>query len=476
MSRKTLIHFRWISTQLRILLTSLLLTLVSGGWGFVPGNAGVRLVGFWLLLSTLDLHGVGSSFTLTRLLDRGMTSLGRSLLTLGVAAAAVAGALVGSWRALRPPAPGELDGASAVADYVGSLLATVPLAWLLTPAKWAVQPLLAPDLRSFLAALGPALLLYAAHYVWVLRSEVSFEEGSLAKAEKRAARLAALREGKFRFGSGQRKAGRAPFKLAATGRPEIAFLWKNLLASASYLQRPRAALIAAAVIFIGSTWLARLDATPLAFVITMLAAIGAGYTLVFGPMVARQDLRHDLPNADILKTYPLPGWQIVLGEILAPISVVTVLIWLQLLTAVLNFHPPPGEVATFPLGMRAAVGIGIGLMAPFVCAILVLVMNAAVLFFPAWVPQGGTRGGIDVMGQRIFFVAGMFLAMAAALLPAAMVAAAVFFVTLWMIGPIVAAGLAVIAVLVILGTEIAVAIFWLGRRFDSFDLSAELRP
>ena len=115
-------------------------------------------------------------------------------------------------------------------------------------------------------------------------------------------------------------------------------------------------------------------------------------------------------------------------------------------------------------------------MTPFVCAILVLVMNAAVLFFPAWVPQGGARTGIDVMGQRIFFVAGVFLAMAAALLPAALVAAVVFFVTLWIIGPIVAAGLAVIAVLVILCTEITVAIYWLGRRFDSFDLSAELKP
>ena len=119
------------------------------------------------------------------------------------------------------------------------------------------------------------------------------------------------------------------------------------MSSASYLQRPRAALIAAAVIFIGSTWLARLDATPLAFVIALLAAIGAGYTLVFGPMVARQDLRHDLPNTDILKTYPLPGWQIVLGEILAPIAVVTVLIWLQLFTAVLNFHPPPAKSRHF---------------------------------------------------------------------------------------------------------------------------------
>jgi hypothetical protein len=130
----------------------------------------------------------------------------------------------------------------------------------------------------------------------------------------------------------------------------------------------------------------------------------------------------------------------------------------------------------FTLGMRVAAGIGICLLTPFVCAILVLVMNAAVLLFPAWAPLGGARAGIDVMGQRIFFAAGLFLAMAAALLPAALVAAAVFFLTLWMIGPVVAAGLAVVAVLTVLGSEIAVAVFFLGKRFESFDLSAELKP
>ncbi|HLF13072.1 MAG TPA: putative ABC exporter domain-containing protein, partial [Gammaproteobacteria bacterium] len=75
--RRTLIHYRWINAQLRILFTSLILTLVSSGWSFVPGDAWIRLLGWWLLLSTVDLHGVGSSFAITRLLDRGVTSLHR---------------------------------------------------------------------------------------------------------------------------------------------------------------------------------------------------------------------------------------------------------------------------------------------------------------------------------------------------------------------------------------------------------------
>jgi hypothetical protein len=80
------------------------------------------------------------------------------------------------------------------------------------------------------------------------------------------------------------------------------------------------------------------------------------------------------------------------------------------------------------------------------------------------------------MGQSIFFFAGLVLAMVATLLPAALAAAAVFFLTLWVLGPVIAASLGGIAVLVVLGTEITVAILWLGKRFESFDLSAELRP
>lgn len=474
--RKTLIHFRWINTQLRILFTSLLLALFSASWSFVPGNAAVRIAGFWLLLSTLDLHAVGSSFALTRLLDRGMTSLRRSALTLAIAAAAVGAALLGSWRGLRPPAPGTLTDPLAVFDYVGSVLTTEPLAWLLAPARWAVQPLLSYDFHSFIVALGPALLLYAAHYVWVLRSEVSFEEASVARAEKRAARRdTILREGTVRFG-GERKARPGPFKLARAGRPEIAFLWKNLLASASYLQRPRIAIIAVAFIVIGSFWLRQLGIPPLPVVVGVVSLMCAGYTLVFGPMLARQDLRHDLPNADILKTYPLPGWQIVLGEVLAPIVVVTVLVWLQLLAAALNFEMSPRATA-LPLGTRTTVALGCAALVPFVTAIMVLVMNAAVLLFPAWVPQGAARArGIDVMGQRLFFVAGLFLTMTAALLPAAIVAGAVFFMTLWFVGPIAAGALGGLTALIALGTEIALVIAWLGQRFERFDLSAELKP
>ena len=473
--RKTLIHFRTINAQLRILFTSLLLALFSSRWNFVLGGAGIRILGWWLILATLDLHAVGSSFVITRLLDRGITSLRRQLLTVAVAALVVGVALAAAWRGLPAPRPEDFAGPPAVMRYLASLLTSGALSWLLLPATWVVRPILAADAREFFLSLGPALLIYALHYVWVLRTEVSFEEASIAKAEKRAARRSAMqRDGTVRLGRTQRKARRAPFKLKAGGRPEVAFLWKNLLASASYLT-PRTALIVAAVIAVGSNWMTRLDLGVLRTTIGTIALVGAGYTLVFGPLIARQDLRLDLPNTDMLKTYPLRGWQVVLGEVLAPVAIVSVLLWLLLLAAVLTLPPPPNAPLT--PGLRATAALAVALLLPFVCAIEVLVMNAAVVLFPAWLPQGPGRGsGIDVLGQRIFFLAGLFLATAGALLPAAIGAAAMFFATLWVVGPSIAAALGAAAALAVLCVEVGLGVVFIGRRFEDFDLSAELRP
>jgi hypothetical protein len=103
-------------------------------------------------------------------------------------------------------------------------------------------------------------------------------------------------------------------------------------------------------------------------------------------------------------------------------------------------------------------------------------LNAATVLFPAWVQMGGGRsGGIDVFGQRILFVGALFVVLALALLPAFIAAGVTFFVVQLLGGVVLATAAAVIMVLAILGTEIAVGTRWLGGRFERFDLSAELR-
>ncbi len=212
------------------------------------------------------------------------------------------------------------------------------LYWLTLPFKIVLGPLLAAGWLEFMRALGPALVLLVAHYIWVVRAETSFEEASIALAEKRTALIAAMKEGKYRLGTAKPKARHEPFRLASTGgRPELAFLWKNLLSTSAFF-RPRTFFVMAGVIVAGWAWLMLSPGHrgTLAIVAGM-SLVFAGYTLFFGPQVARQDLRSDLSHADILKSYPLRGWQILLGELLAPTAILTGLLWPTLLAAALTF-------------------------------------------------------------------------------------------------------------------------------------------
>ena len=257
LKRRTLIHYRLISSQVALAFTALVLSLFSNRWRFLGGNAVTHAFGWWIMLATINLHFAGSSFVITRLMDRGVTSLRRRLVTLAIVAGILAATVGWVARSVRMPDANDLAGASAISHYLSTIVTTGPLAWLLAIPKLAVAPFLAPDVRSFAFAIPPALLLLVAHYIWVLRTEVAFEEASVVRAEKRAARLQAFQKGNTSVRDSKRKVRRDPFLLGAAGRPEVAFLWKNLLAGASYL-RPRTAIIAAVIIVVGCTWLANI--------------------------------------------------------------------------------------------------------------------------------------------------------------------------------------------------------------------------
>ncbi len=471
--RRTLIHYQLLSAQGRILFTALIASLVTGRWSFLPGNPAMRIVGWWIIVSTLSLHIMGSSFVVTRLLDRGVTTFRRQVITIAGLALIAGAILAWTWSDVHAPRANDLTGAPAFARYLAAMLNTGALPWLLAPTRLVIQPLLAVDLGSFLAALGPALLLYVAHYAWVVSTEVSFEEASIARAEKRAARASARLEGKFRLGQSAPTARQAAFNLGEHARPELAFLWKNLLSTASYL-RPRTAVATAVIIVAAGRWFSG-NATYEAIrpgIATFCFFVGA-YVLVLGPQLARQDLRNDLANADLLKTYPLHGWQIIIGELLTPVAIITVLVWLTLLTAAITV--PPQLIRWLPPHWHVGVAISLALIAPLLCTLQLLVLNTAAVLFPAWLQSARqASGGIDVMGQRLLFIAGNLIVVLVSLVPAAVAAVAVFFAGRLVAGDGAAAGLAVVAVLATLSVEAWLGILWLGGRFERFDLSAEL--
>lgn len=471
--RRTLIHYRLLSTLGTLALTAFFLTLVSGGWASSGASAWLRGVGWWVVLGTISLHFTATSFVVTRLLDRGVSSLARGVAGLAVLALAIGVPLFWTLAALAAlPAPTQQDlaGVAAVARYLEAALQSGPLPWLLAVPRLVVAPLLATDARAFVPALMPALLVLAAHYAWVLFSAVSFEETSIEKAEKRAARLAAFRSGNLRVTRAKKR--RDPFRLRDTGRPELAFLWKNLLAMGRVFT-PRTALVAAAIIAAACLWLASAELRGGQAFVATVATIVLLIVLLLGPQFARHDLRADLKNADILKTYPLAGYQIVFGEMLGPLAVLTVIAWLALLAVTLSI-----AAADVPAFVKAAGPLGVAVATPFFCALQLVIQNAIALLFPAWVQNVSNPGehGLDVFGQRLVFFAGQVLLLALGLLPALIVAGVTFAVVNWLAGPMIATLLAALVVLIVLGVETWAGVRWLGGRFAHFDLSAELQP
>jgi ABC-2 type transport system permease protein len=475
-SRRMLVHYRVLGAQFGIFFTAIIFTVIFGRGRGVGAHAWYQFIGWWLILALVNLHLTGTSFFYSRLLNPSITSVRRRVITLSVGAAVVLALLAWIVLSVRLPTHADVSGTSELARYVMEVLHAGPLPWLLALPKLAVAPYFASGLGHFALAVIPALILLGIHYFWVVHTEVAFEEASIARAEKRAARLRASRQGDWRGNVAVTKARKPPFALGSIGRPELAFLWKNLLGTGAFF-RPRPVLMLTAILVGGTSWLSRRPD---------LAAIGAGLsvvgmvillmTVLLGPQMARQDLRTDLVNADILKTYPLRGWQIVLGELLTPVAILSAVFWIALLTVYLSL--PGDALARIPLGLRNEVALGLALLAPPFIAIQMLMPNAATVLFPAWVQATGdrTERGIEVLGQRLIFVASQLLVTGLVLLPALLAGALVFFIVNLIAGLAIGAVLAVIAMAALLGLEVWLGVRWLGTRFEELDISSELRP
>ncbi|HXQ80133.1 MAG TPA: putative ABC exporter domain-containing protein [Opitutaceae bacterium] len=483
-TRRTLIHFRLLSAQFAILFTSVLMAFFFNRFGYLGGNRALRAVGWWVILSTFDLHLNGTNLTLSRLKEKGSGFLPWRA---AVIAAIVMYVLAVAWSAAAYASvfpPGDFSSARAMELFFRGLVHSSPLRWLVLPFRIAFGPYLAVGIREFCLAMVPALFLLALHYYWVSNTEASFEEGSIALAEKRAAAKAAAQRGELpKVGASKPRARSGPFPLSPQGPPEIAFLWKNLLSMRSSLLNRRTMLVTLWIVFclaFGLRPLLAIQARSNGFdiygpIIVMFCGMLAAYTLLLGPQVARQDLRNDLPNADILKTYPLEGWRLALGELLAPTAILTLLLWVSILVCAVAVDSR-GTLPWLTPGLRVTVAVCMGSAAPFLCFIQLIVPNSIMVLMPGWYQASRSRGGgIEMFGQRLIFgVAQLLIALLVAA-PAAGAAALIIFSSQWLFGVGPAVAIACAVVLAILAGEAAVGLWWLGWRFEKLDLSTEIR-
>jgi hypothetical protein len=207
--------------------------------------------------------------------------------------------------------------------------------------------------------------------------------------------------------------------------------------------------------------------------VSFLAMMLLAMSFVAGPQIVRHDFRQNLPTVDLLKTFPLRGWQIVLGEMLAPMTILTIVQWLLLCLALGSTSGIPGG-ESLPFSSRIGIGVGVAMIAPALNFISLLIPNAAVLLFPSWFQTGkDAPTGIEATGQRLIFVFGQVLVMAVALLAPAGVALLIIYLGKAVFGFAGAIAIATILASAILIIEGSVGLILLGKFFERFDLSAE---
>ncbi|HEX5000617.1 MAG TPA: hypothetical protein VFY29_20505 [Terriglobia bacterium] len=445
LTRKELVRYKVLRTQVGVLIASAVLTIVFRGASLA--NGWMVFAGMTLILANLNLYNTGLVLNQRQ---------GAWRLAPGIIAAAATITLAGvtalDWGALS-----SLSSAGDVFREITRLANTGPAAIVLWPFRALVRLPLAQTPAAFLRALpGPVSMLTLA-YVWTVNSNASFEEGSAELAE----RIARIRRGPQPSAPKVRSMA-APFRLALTGRPETAILWKNLIAVGRYLSL---------------TTLLRF--LPLLFVLPMLLARGsrggvsaamAGLcvaiyimTILLGPQLARNDLRQDLGNLRALKTWPVNGAAIVRGEVAAPAVLLTLIAWLCALY---------GLIFAASLEVPPSWAVAAALLAPGLILVQLLAQNASAVLWPSWTLQGAGRArGVEVMGQRLIMMLGLLVVLVVAVLPAAAGGAAIGFAVYFVTGAVAiipaAAGAAAI-----LFAEAFIASQMIGALLDRTDVSA----
>jgi ABC-2 type transport system permease protein len=472
--RRTLVIHKLLKSQLSFLFLAVIMTLLTGRFR-LGSEAWFRMAGWWMVLNTLNLHRIGASFALQRLRDRGMADWKRRLAALLAIAAIVAGFEYIRQSIPHPPTPTG-DQMPDYSGYLHQLVNTGPIPYVLAPFRWMVQPYFARDIISFLYALGPALAILALHFVWVIRADVSFEEAAISAAQKRATLLASYKSGNLQSRS---TTARTPiWRLRPTGFAPFAFLWKAFLKFGGrrsfVLWGALFVAMFGAVIFIHQHWAERKSGPVLTIivVVSIVCYLTLLLSLVMVGQQASVQLRQAMTSFDLIKTYPLPGWQIALGELIGAVVIGSILQWAVigigafLASAFIGNLPDGWAYLTMIAG-------GLAVLLPAFNLATAILPSGAALMFPGWFrPQDATSQGLENTGIRLMVGISQLLAMALALLPVAF-----FSVCAWYIAgkfgllPIWKAFSAIGIGGFILALESALGVVWLGNLYDRFDLS-----
>jgi hypothetical protein len=462
LTRRQLIHYKLLRSQLGLFFGSAVATLFLRPSSFV--TAWTLVVGMWVVLVAVRLHSIGISLSRASLAQHGAGHHVRRWAPIVVVAAAI-GTLIAT-AALDWPRLAALQGPGDVVQEMRTIWSSGMSAVVLWPFAALMRLPLSGSAVEFLKALPAALGILAANYVWVLQADASFEEAAADRAEKAATSKRATLKATV-------KSMPTPFALAPEGRAEMAIMWKNLILVGRYASLRMLIRVLPLVAVLGTLSVTG-KGSGLIGLMAVMCLMFTFMTVMIGPQLVRNDLRQDLSRLAILKAWPISGATLLRGELAAPAALLTGTAWLLIATAAVlvpHLSDRKGELSELVLG-RLSYGAAAILLAPAVMLVQLVVVNGIAVMFPAWISTGPSRSrGIDAMGQRLLMMAGIWISLVIALLPAALVAGIAGFAIYWTLHVIPVVVPAAIAAVVVLA-ECWAAVELLGRILDRTDVSA----
>lgn len=455
MSRRTLVAYRMLRSQLGLLFGSFISALVlPSASGSMRLRVGLTL---WLLLFTAKTYFAGVAIT------KGHLSVSASPRSRQIARATIA-AIVGAFvivmallvRIVYGPTP--LTPAEAIGRFAFDQLPAVAQV-LLWPCAALVRPLFTADWVAFRFAIGGSMTVLAVVSAWVLTADDSFERVAAEAGFKRE-----QEKGKPRY-----RASKTAWNLAPLGRPETAFAWKGALQTFRVVDRRIVVRVLAVAVWVVIVIMSSNQRESLATIAGLFVTTAAGMAVFLGPLMLRLDFRQDLEHLELLKTWPVPSAAVVRGMILWPMTLLTLIAWLMtffalvLSSAVFEDSRP---------AVRVAVALAAMIAAPALISAQLVTHNAAALAFPAWMGSGQQRSrGIDAIGQRLLLVAGGLAVLAVSAFPGALVGTVVWFAVAPFAG-IAALPPAAVAFTAVIAGEVFLATGALGPMYEKLDLLA----
>jgi hypothetical protein len=395
-TRRDLVLLKLLQAQIVIALSTVMWLVLLGGSARAMWLRGLSL---WVLFATLHLHRVGASLVRASAEQHGAAGIRRHP---GALVVVVAVTLLVGW-SIASALPG-LRAAAADGELLqalGALPRSQAIGIVLFPFRVVLAPSFVQAPGEWLRAMAPALLILLAHVPWVLRTDAAFEEAAADAAAARARQHTSARSRAVRVRTPKAGSVSTRLPLAPLGNPAHAIIWKNTIALVRTISPSSVlvfAVLAVAVLAVGygiasdPRDVAEVSGLALLALVALLA--------IMGPRWIRSDLRLDMQQLELLRSFPLRGAALVRAEIASSVTTITVLQLVPLLLAAITI--PLGEWSGDTSSGRAALLLAVVIALPAVNALGALIQNATALLFPSWVRMGLTRpGGVELMGQGI---------------------------------------------------------------------------